>query len=92
MKNLAVKDIADAEEEEDKETLGRIVAVLQGMGIAIEKDKDIEGARRIGPYTISRTRAILAKYTLIRTKKMKVLGNTKNVKGTDIRRLPQETI
>ncbi|VEN42895.1 unnamed protein product, partial [Callosobruchus maculatus] len=82
-KNIVMKGVADETTENYEETSGKIVTILQKMGVSINAKEDIEEVRRLGRYNSERDRPILVKFMKEPTK-FTILKNTRNLKGTNV--------
>lgn len=82
-KNLVMQGVEEEVGEEESETTEKIITVLKKIGTEIDKDKDLEEAKRIGIYKAGGSRPIIIKLVK-HSKKMEILKNAKNLKGSKI--------
>lgn len=82
-KNIIIRGVEDKENESRDETTKVSAQIVQKLGVTINKEVDIDEAKRIGKYKADGQRPIVLKLTT-GTKKAEILRNSKGLKGSKI--------
>lgn len=81
--NLVIKGIPEEEGEREEDTRNKMMEMAAKIGVKIDQEMQIDDIRRMGRYKPKETRPILLKLTT-RQKKMEILKQAKELKGTNI--------